>query len=364
MRLESFGGSVAVTISVVNALAESGYDVVLFTRHDINQEKILKIMGEPLSNHIKIIVKPSILRSRNLLNLYENAIKLLTLKMKCNLTIDTYSCYIFPWTDIAYIHFPYINNFLFKRKFPYLTKRRGILSDSINIPYIFFERNFEEYYQKLLIANSLFTANAIKEALGVDARVLYPPISTTFLQGFRTYGKARRENLVVAVGRITQDKKLWVIPQIANILRRRDIKFTIVGLLHDKNVYRKINTEIEKFGLLGKVRILTNVSRSELMEILGKAKVYLHPPTIEHFGISIAEAMAMGCIPVVYKIGGAKEFVPAEFVYENIKDASEKVEKALDSWSMKEARKMNSIAQKFSDSNFRKKFVEIFSAYC
>lgn len=364
MQIESFGGSVAVTISIVNALAENGYDVVLFTRNKINQKKLSEKMGQPLSNHVKIIVKPSILRSRNLINLYENAFKLLALKLKCDLIIDTYSCYIFPWTDVAYIHFPYINNFLFKQRFPYLTKRRGILTDTINIPYIFFEKNFEKYNEKLLIANSYFTANAIKEALGTEAKVLYPSISNTFLQRFASCGKEQRENLVVTVGRITEDKKLSTITEIADMLHEKDIKFTIIGFLHNINVYEKMNAKIEKFGLKDKVKILTNVSRNELITILGKAKVYLHPPTIEHFGISIAEAMAMGCIPVVYKIGGAKEFVPPEFVYADIKDASNKVEKAISSWSIKEARKMNSIAQTFSESNFRRKFIEIFSSYC
>ena len=36
--------------------------------------------------------------------------------------------------------------------------------------------------KKLLIANSYFTANAIKEAMKVDTKVLYPPILTSFLR--------------------------------------------------------------------------------------------------------------------------------------------------------------------------------------
>jgi len=363
MHLESFGGSIAVTISIVNTLAENGYKVVLYTRKKPDQEKLSKIMGEPLSKGIMVIVKPSILRSRNLVNLYENAFKLLTLKLKCDLTIDTYSCYIFPWTNIAYIHFPYVNNLSFKKRFPYIIKRRGILSDSINIPYIFFERNFEKYNQKLLIANSYFTATAIKEALGVNAEVIYPSISTTFLQGLSIYGKEHRENLVVTVGRITADKKLWMIPQIAHMMRRKDVKFTIVGFLHDHRVYEKINTKIKEFNLQDRFQVLTNISKRELVEILGRAKVYVHPPTVEHFGISIAEAMAMGCIPVIYEVGGAKEFVPQKYVYTDIREASEKVENAIDLWSTKKAKEMNSIVQKFSEQNFRKRFSEIFSKY-
>jgi short-subunit dehydrogenase len=59
MRPGSFGGSVAVTVPMANALAEDGYDVVLFVRDKVDQQKLLNIMGQALSNRIKIILKPS-----------------------------------------------------------------------------------------------------------------------------------------------------------------------------------------------------------------------------------------------------------------------------------------------------------------
>jgi len=364
MNPKSFGGSVAVTLSVINALAESGYDTILFTRDKINQRKLYEIMGERLPNDTKIIRKPSFLRSRNLINVYENAFKLLALKFKCDIVIDTYSCYIFPWSDVCYIHFPYINKIHFKEKFPYLIKRNGILSDTINLPYVFFEKNLENYSQKLLLANSRFTSSAIKEALKVDAKVLYPPVQSSFLQSLNSLEEEQRENFIVTVGRITNDKKIETIPEIASALREEDVKFLIVGFLHDKKILRKIEMKIEKLDLEEKIKILVNLSKNELKKILGRAKVYLHPPTIEHFGISIAEAMAMGCIPVVYHIGGAKEFVPEEFLYRDLQDAALKVQKAINKWSMKEAKKMNSRVQKFSEKEFRKRFIKIFSTYC
>jgi glycosyltransferase involved in cell wall biosynthesis len=47
-----------------------------------------------------------------------------------------------------------------------------------------------------------------------------------------------------------------------------------------------------------------NVPRDELRKLLSRAKYYLHPPFPEHFGISVVEAMAAGCIPIVYRDGG------------------------------------------------------------
>ncbi|MEM2742356.1 MAG: glycosyltransferase family 4 protein [Nitrososphaeria archaeon] len=361
-RFEAFGGSLVVTVTLVNALTGEGYDVTLFTIDKIDQQKLADLIGERLSEKVKVTIKPSIFRSRSLINLYDNAIKLLTLKQKCDLVIDTFSCYVFPWTDVCYIHFPYINNIFFKRNFPYLKKRKGILKESINLPYLFFARNIQNYDRKLLIANSYFTANAITEAMKVDAKVLYPPITASFLK-YSCFDE-RRENIVVTIGRITEDKKVEAIPKIANRVRDKDVKFIIIGFLHDKNTLYKVNAEIQRLGLKDRIKIFTNISKRDQEKILKSAKVYLHPPTIEHFGISIAEAMALGCIPVVYEVGGAKEFVPKNFIYSNLEEAAKKVEKAIDTWSQKEAKRMNSIAQNFSEHNFRRNFLQMFSDYC
>ena len=48
----------------------------------------------------------------------------------------------------------------------------------------------------------------------------------------------------------------------------------------------------------------TDVPRRRLDELYSIAKVYLHPPFPEHFGIAIAEGAAAGAVPVVYRDGG------------------------------------------------------------
>jgi len=56
---------------------------------------------------------------------------------------------------------------------------------------------------------------------------------------------------------------------------------------------------------LDNVELLTNLPRDRLRELLGRARYYLHPSFPEHFGIAVVEAMATGCIPIVYRDGGA-----------------------------------------------------------
>lgn len=360
-----FGGSVAVTIPIVNELAFNGHEVILLVADKIDQEQLNRMMGEKISSRVKVIFKPSTFRPRSTLDLHQSAFRLFVLKQKCDIVIDTYSNYVFTWTDVCYIHFPYLNNNNFMQHFPYLYKRGGLVTGIINWPHVFFAKNLEDYGKKLVLANSQFTAEVTKQCMEVVPKVLYPPVSDLFFKhDFEDYNKDNRENLVVTTGRITDDKKMTAIPQIAKLVFDKEINFTVIGFSHDIRILRKIKTDIDSLGLAERVSILTDVSKEKVIKTLLKAKVYLHPPTLEHFGISIAEAMALGCIPVVYDIGGVREFVPKALRYVDIAGAAERVSNAINLWSPEKGREMNGIVKSFSESNFRRNFIKLFSDYC
>jgi len=86
----------------------------------------------------------------------------------------------------------------------------------------------------------------------------------------------------------------------------------------------------------------------------------LHTMVGEHFGISIVEAMASGCIPVVHNSGGMKEFVPAPNRYESLQDAADKIDSAINNWSTEKTFEPKKIADQFSLANFSRRFMELF----
>jgi glycosyltransferase involved in cell wall biosynthesis len=50
----------------------------------------------------------------------------------------------------------------------------------------------------------------------------------------------------------------------------------------------------------------------KVKDLLGRAMAYVHCAENEHFGITIVEAMAAGCIPVVHDSGGPREIVTSD----------------------------------------------------
>lgn len=360
--LDLCGGAEIIAVKIANTLAQNGHEVNLFVSKMVDQKKIERIIGEPLLPSINLIVNPTFLAPRGYFHLYESAIRSFIFKSKCDILIDTYSCYIFPWIDISYVHFPYLNNYKFRPKFPYL-KSPLHLRQALTMPYAVFEKNLENYRGKLLLANSYFTAKAIKESLKTDSKVLYPPVPSSFFCENSADLTASRENLVVTVARFDQGKGVELVPIIASFTDK-SIRFVMIGLVHDPNVVQSVKTSIKKLNLEDRVKIMTDAPREDIKKMLAKAKTYLHPTKMEHFGMTIAEAMAMGCIPIVHDSGGAKEFVPARYRYENLREAASKIENTMYEWSPEKAREMVKIAERFSETNFSKRFMELFLEYC
>jgi glycosyltransferase involved in cell wall biosynthesis len=359
--LHNFGGGELVAFVLANELARSGYDVELFVSRKPQQVQIKKMFGGEISSSVKFTVRSSFTQPRDAFDLFSTVVNSLALKSRCDILIDTYSNCVFPWTDVCYVHYPLLNDTDFRTSFPYL--RSSHLRTVTGLPYVISAKKLQNYDDKLIIANSRFTASAIRKFLNINVKVVYPPVpSALFSESPNSLTQNPRDNTVVTVARFSADKGLEKIPYIARLIKG-NAKFVLIGLLHDRKVYESLRRTIGNFGLNKKVELIADAPRTELENILKRSKIYLHTMVGEHFGISIAEAMAMGCIPIVHDSGGMKEFVPERYRYQNLQDAVRKIEITMSEWTPERAKAMIAIAKQYSESNFSKNFTETFSSY-
>jgi glycosyltransferase involved in cell wall biosynthesis len=101
------------------------------------------------------------------------------------------------------------------------------------------------------------------------------------------------------------------------------------------------------------VGLIPNISQPYFKKLLKKSKYFIHTRKNEHFGISIAEAIAAGCIPLVHNSGGQKEIVPLdELRFDSIDEAIEKFKTISDSDEDKYRNYLQNHILQFSQEKF------------
>src|SRR5712692_3383793 len=157
---------------------------------------------------------------------------------------------------------------------------------------------------RVLLSVSDFTRGFVERKWGRDSMTVYPPCPVEAYSDLS--GVQPRENLVVTVGRIVPEKRFHLFVELARMVPRT--RFVAIGSLSEESsayfkLLRRTAPENVSFVLspLRKVR-----------ELLGRAMVYIHCAENEHFGITIVEAMAAGCVPIVHDSGGPREIVTSD----------------------------------------------------
>ncbi len=360
LLFEEWGGGETLALRLYNAMTELGHDVDLYTTYvdpGVRQfmpanvkVNLIKVRWQTL---LRKLTRGRFVRLRRLMNANAALNKTEDLQKSYDLVIETQSNMLYLGAHVSYIHFPATIDLQSHKRAPWwkaydwyvarLVKRMEQASKSRGLPL-------------LVLTNSSWTEQYVYKAYGVHANILYPPVDYEF---FHSYASDRRENIVVTVSRYTPEKHLEYLPIIAS--KVPEAQFYLVGSLskYSGPVVSKINENKDAYGAHN-FHMLFNVKREKIAELLGKAKVYLHPPFAEHFGIAIAEAMAAGAVPVVYRDGGGWYDIVARLDkslgYRSIGEAIGVIKAVLSepqSQLAEESKRAMSVASTFRYENFR-----------
>jgi len=199
------------------------------------------------------------------------------------------------------------------------------------------------------LVNSRFTADNILRLLEIygigkcQVHVVYPPVALPSKveqkKLLASKAKHQAELSVLNIGRfiaLGHNKRQDVVLEVAEHAKRHDlpVHFELYGALSSDAQDVDWFTEQMKRARDVKAKIEANVSRAHLEAAMVRASLYIHPcgygcypgiypERIEHFGITVVEAMGYGAIPLVYEWGGPAETVTACGVGETFSSAGE-----------------------------------------
>jgi glycosyltransferase involved in cell wall biosynthesis len=126
------------------------------------------------------------------------------------------------------------------------------------------------------------------------------------------YAQARRQSgdmlQIAFVGRLHEQKGIFYIPGILNILETQGISYhlTLAGSgMHKDILQDKMKTSI----LAGCVTFLGTIPSSQIPAIVAQADISLFLSHHEGFGFALIEGMAAGCVPVASLLPGVTDFI-------------------------------------------------------
>jgi glycosyltransferase involved in cell wall biosynthesis len=167
-------------------------------------------------------------------------------------------------------------------------------------------------------AISQFSSDWTLRRWGVKPAVFYPPCDAI-------EPTASKQDIILSVGRFSARGVVKKQPEMIDAFKElasRTDDWTYVcagGLAPTEDEEAFFGSLVRQAEGLA-VRLAANLSRTELVELFGRAKIFWHatgmdedesvrPELAEHFGIVTVEAMSAGCVPVVIRKGAQPEIV-------------------------------------------------------
>ncbi len=211
----------------------------------------------------------------------------------------------------------FVNNSMLEKVYP--------LSNVSVIICHFPERRRSSYFYadkySYIVYNSLYTAEWIQKKWKIEPTThIYPPVDFS-----GPLSLPDKEKMILSVARFEMGgskQQLEMVKVFEGLSRRfpeelKGWRLVLVGGSTKDNPYLE---EIEKHlssGPKKKIELRINIPLSELESYYHKAKIFWHfcglhqsdPALVEHFGMSIVEAMLNHCVPVVFDGGGQREIV-------------------------------------------------------
>jgi glycosyltransferase involved in cell wall biosynthesis len=224
----------------------------------------------------------------------------------------------------------------------------------------------ERMRANLTATNSAWSARRIERALGVRALVVPPPAPGRAVQ----VAWERREQAVVAVGRLVADKRFGEIIEIVERVRASgtDLRLQIAGRPGDQRRDRRylqwLRARVAATG--GWARLHEDLPRAALLELLGSVRYGLHAFRDEPFGIAVAEMLRAGCIPFAHSGGGIPEILGTdELLFTSPSEAVRKLLAVIgsDADQRRLRRALAERAERFSEEVFVRRIRELVRAH-
>ncbi len=303
--LDTLGGGEKHILSIIEVLAEKGYEMTVFWDRDLKKEIKNRFQLRYVDKY-KFV--PNIFKKSNPLKTF---------------SVLSRFDYFFYVTDGSYFASGAKNNFVFA-----MVPDKKLYS--LNVV------NRIKLLNYKFISNSPYTTRWLN-AWGITPETITPYLTPDILEA----KPVKKEKTILSVARFFPHLHSKNQSEIITAFKRlkktnplfEDYKLVLAGGLkeEDREYFNKLRSE-SKDDL--SIVFKTNLEKQELVDLYRSSMYFWHftgltadeknhPEMVEHFGIAPLEAMATGNITFCHNSGGPKEFVvdgQTGFLFDNIEE--------------------------------------------
>lgn len=204
----------------------------------------------------------------------------------------------------------------------------------------------------VLIANSIYIAQKIKNYYGREAGVIYPPVDTDKFYYEPKPSTLNPKPYYLAVGRMLPYKRFDLV---IDAFAKLGLPLKIVGAgPEEKSIKYQVSG-------IKNIEFLPFVDENQLRILYSGAKALIFPQ-IEDFGLVAAEAQACGCPVIAFAQGGAREIVEdgVTGIFFHQQTAGSLANAVKEFLKIKfDCAKIQKSAERFSKENFKNKILAI-----
>jgi len=364
--LNSCGGGERVSLHLIKLLQEMSFDVSLATTEKTDWERVQNVMGvrlEKIPREYPLF--PFKLRAFGIYQRFLTSFHTSALARKYDLTINTHGDVMALPCDVTYLHFPVLAYWKKRILRPYSKYLKSLFWFAYFQPYRLIEEKMirKSFSQSLILTNSRFSREAIREVLGRNSIVIYPPCEIE--EYIEKCGRVEdRDDAAIYIARFSEEKNNHLLIHIARLLP--EVRFYLVGSVAGKGVdYYNYCRRLKERLNVKNVELFPNASHEVKLELISKCKVYVHLMPMEHFGISVVEALAGGLLPVIHKSGGAwtdiLDYGEYGIGYERFEPVhiAEKIKMAFEKWNSAYISLAINRSREFSTERFRERMKKV-----
>lgn len=224
-----------------------------------------------------------------------------------------------------------------------------------------------------IICNSRFTKKNIDKEYGVKSIVIYPPVDIKKIK------PKKKENMIISIGRFSQLSQA----KKQDILVRAFQKLYDSGIREWKLVFAGgvevgVDDYVAKLREKSKgypIKIIESPSWKEIKDLYARAKIFWsasgygvdqkkEPKRVEHFGITVVEAMAGGAVSFAFLAGGHQEIVvdgENGYLWKNVKTLMKKTYKLIEDEKLLKrlSRRAREDSEKYDYTNFEAQVLKV-----